>query len=309
MNRFKPYIAGLFLLFSASLAAAEYPLEVQKITPEIYALVGEMAQRSPDNYGNNSTHGVIITSEGVVLIDTGGSYLGAKQIHKAIQNLTDQPIKWVINTGGQDHRWLGNGYFKALGATIISSEAAQADQEERTDTQLNRLTTLIGDSLTGTEAVYADETFTSKKMLQLGGLTLEIHYEGSAHTAGDSFIWLPAQKVIFSGDIVFTERALGIGPAKNAKSWLAVFKKMARYQPEFIVPGHGHVATLAQATQDTHDYLAFLISKITLMVEDSEGIIAATELDQSRFSYLKQFDSISRKNAQDLYEQLEFDFF
>jgi glyoxylase-like metal-dependent hydrolase (beta-lactamase superfamily II) len=54
--------------------------------------------------GNNSTHGVIITSKGVVLIDSGASYLGAKEIHKTIRKLTNKPIKIVINTGGQDHK-------------------------------------------------------------------------------------------------------------------------------------------------------------------------------------------------------------
>jgi hypothetical protein len=50
--------------------------------------VGELSQRSKTNLGNNSTHGVIITSKGVVLIDSGASYLGAKEIHKTIRKLT-----------------------------------------------------------------------------------------------------------------------------------------------------------------------------------------------------------------------------
>jgi hypothetical protein len=46
------------------------------VTDNVYALVGELSQRSKTNLGNNSTHGVIITSKGVVLIDSGASYLG-----------------------------------------------------------------------------------------------------------------------------------------------------------------------------------------------------------------------------------------
>jgi hypothetical protein len=49
--------------------------------------VGELSQRSKTNLGNNSTHGVVITSKGVVLIDSGASYLGAKEIHKTIRKL------------------------------------------------------------------------------------------------------------------------------------------------------------------------------------------------------------------------------
>lgn len=71
---------------------------MHKIDDNVYALVGELSQRSKDNLANNSTHGVIVTDDGVILIDSGGSYLGAQQIHKLIQTITDKPIKVVINT-------------------------------------------------------------------------------------------------------------------------------------------------------------------------------------------------------------------
>ena len=62
---------GLFLLSSGIAAAA--PLEVQKVDEGIYALVGDLGQRSPQNLGNNATFGVIVTSDGVVLVDPGGT--------------------------------------------------------------------------------------------------------------------------------------------------------------------------------------------------------------------------------------------
>ena len=77
----------IFLLLMANIAIAQASLEMHKVTNNVYALVGETTQRSPTNFGNNSTHGVIITNDGVILIDSGASYLGAKQIHKAIQKL------------------------------------------------------------------------------------------------------------------------------------------------------------------------------------------------------------------------------
>jgi len=300
---------GVLLAFISLPSFAAHSLEIQQVGPGIYALVGELNQRSPDNYGNNSTHGVIITDEGVVLVDPGGSYQGAKQIHEAIKTLTDKPVKLVINTGGQDHRWLGNGYFKEHGATIITSEAALEDQHQRSDGQINSLSRLIGKALEGTIPSYADETFESEKRLQFGGIDIELHHVGAAHTVGDSFVWLPEQKIMFSGDIVFTERALGTGPAKNVKSWISVFEVMAAYQPKIVVPGHGHATDLATATRDTHDYLVFLVENIGQMLEDGVDLQDATDLDQSQFSNLEVFTDISRKNAQAVYEQLEFDSF
>jgi hypothetical protein len=74
-------------------------------------------------------------------VDSGPSYLVAKAIHAAIKKITQQPVKYVINTGGQDHRWLGNGYFKEQGAQIIASRKARADMGERGAGQLDGLTT------------------------------------------------------------------------------------------------------------------------------------------------------------------------
>lgn len=147
---------------------AQALMKVQQISPDVYALVGELSQRSQANLGNNSTHGVIVTDEGVILIDSGASYLGAKQIHQIIQKITDKPIKIVINTGGQDHRWLGNGYFKKLGAIIVSSAEARKDQKIRVNSQISRLDRLIGDSLEGTTPVFADTVFKNSYNIELG---------------------------------------------------------------------------------------------------------------------------------------------
>ena len=107
------------LPFLAQAAMAE-DLEIQPVVENVYALVGTLQQRNPENFGNNATFGVIVTPEGVVLVDAGASWKGAAQIDTTIDQITDQPVKYVINTGGQDHRWLGNGYFRESGARIIA---------------------------------------------------------------------------------------------------------------------------------------------------------------------------------------------
>jgi len=107
-----------------------------QVADNIYALVGPLTQRDRTNLGNNATFGFIVTEAGVVLVDPGGSAKGAAAIAAQIDAVTRQPVKWVINTGGQDHRWLGNGYFRDRGAEIIAATAAVADQKERANDQL-----------------------------------------------------------------------------------------------------------------------------------------------------------------------------
>ena len=301
----KKNIAFFILMISASIAQAE--LVVQKISDQVYALVGETTQRSPTNFGNNSTHGVIITNAGVVLIDSGASYLGAQQIHSAIQTLTNQPIKMVINTGGQDHRWLGNDYFSKLGAKIVASAKTRQDQQDRVDYHLDRLGGLIKQSLDGTNPVFAKQTFDQSLKLSLGEVDLELYHFGPAHTLGDIVIWMPSEKVMFAGDVVFNDRMLGVGPARNIRSWIEVFEKMAAFSPKYIVPGHGKISDLPTATKNTQAYLEFLEAEITKVLDNDGDMIDASRIDQSEFHFLSGHESIAARNAQWVYEQLEFD--
>ena len=297
----------LLILISTTLTA-QAALEVQKVADNVYALVGETTQRSPSNLGNNSTHGVIVTNKGVILIDSGASYLGAEEIHEVVQTLTDQPIKIVINTGGQDHRWLGNDYFQKLGARIIASSKTKADQKARADYHLNRLGGLIGDSLKGTKPLFATEVFDEKMQLELGGVNLELYHVGAAHTVGDIFIHMPSEQIMFTGDIVFNDRMLGVGPARNSQSWVNVFEKMASFKPKHIIPGHGHVSDLATATKNTKNYLVFLNTEIVKILDNDGDMLEASKIDQSDFYFLSGNESIAGKNAQWVFEQMEFDY-
>jgi len=283
-------------------------LEIQPVADNVYALVGPITQRSPENFGNNATFGIIVTPEGVVLVDAGGSWNGAKDIEETIDQITDQPVKYVINTGGQDHRWLGNGYWQNQGAVVITSVAAEADRFDRLTAQFAMLTNFLGDALEGTEPVRADITFEDSYSLNFGGETIEIiHPDGGGHTPGDSFVWLADTSTMFSGDIVFSERILGVGEMSNVKDWIEGFEVMSAYAPVHLVPGHGHATTLATATHDTYDYLVNLRTKMGEYIEGGGDIFNSTSIDQSAFSYLANFKAFAGKNAQRTFEQMEWE--
>nr|WP_231125802.1 MBL fold metallo-hydrolase [Roseovarius gahaiensis] len=302
----KCFIAALVLGLPQSVAAQT--LEVENVAQDVWALVGPKVQRDADNLGNNATFGVVVTPEGVVLVDPGGSWKGAAMIDAAIDTITDQPVTHVINTGGQDHRWLGNGYWQAQGAEVIASDAAVADHEDRGSMQMTGLRQLIGEEgLEGTEPSYADTTFDSDHLLEVGGLRFEIMHRGQAHTPGDSFVWLPARDVMFTGDIVYVERILGVGGQSNVKSWINAYQAMAAFNPAHVVPGHGQPTTLEQAKADTYDYLVNLRTRIGDLIEDGGDIMDAPEIDQSGWTYLEQFDSLAGRNAQTTYEQMEWE--
>jgi len=308
MRILKSLSAFLALALPFSQPWAEGELKLQKVTDDVYAIVGELGNRSADNLANNATFGFVVTSAGVVLIDPGGTYQGAQKIDLLIKQVTDKPVVTVINSGGQDHRWLGNGYFKSQGAQIIASEAAVNDQKARTQDQFIGLGNLVGDEgIKGTDAIYAEKTFELQLDFKLGDTRFEIRHAGQAHTPGDSFVWLPQKKVMFTGDIVYVERMLGVGAQSNSKSWVGVYETMAEYKPRYLVPGHGRATNLSQANKDTYDYLVFLRNSVSNFMENGGDISEISNVDQTKFNYLLNYELISGRNAQQVFAEMEWE--
>jgi glyoxylase-like metal-dependent hydrolase (beta-lactamase superfamily II) len=298
------FVTALWL----SYAQASEILKIEKLGDNVYALIGPIGNRDPENLGNNANFGVVVTKDGVVLIDSGGSYQGAQMIEAAVQTITDQPIVLVINTGGQDHRWFGNGYFKTRGCRIVAHEAAIRDQKARLEDQLFRLTNLIGpERVEGTEPVYADRTFSEQQTLTIGGTRLILGHAGHAHTPGDSYVWLPDQSILFSGDIVYVDRMLSIGSQSAHKSWILAFESLSALEPAVVVPGHGGVVDLAKAKADTYDYLVYLRQAVRDFMDGGGGMESVSTIDQSRFAYLTNYDALKGRNAQRVYEELEWE--
>lgn len=111
--------------------------------------------------------------------------------------------------------------------------------------------------------------------LELGGVRLEIKYRGGAHTPGDILVWLPQKNVLFSGDVVYVDRLLGVIPVSQTKPWLATFDEIERLAPAILVPGHGRVTTLAVAQAQTRDYLRALRAHMKQAVDEGVDVSAA----------------------------------
>ncbi len=299
------YLAAL-LLFPFALAAQS--LLPQQMAPGVWAIVGPAEQRNPENLGNNATFGLIDTTDGAVLVDPGGSWNGAKALHAVIRGLTDTPVTHVINTGGQDHRWLGNGYWQAQGAQVLTSAAAYQDQQARGSLQLTALNSLIGaEALAGTKITRPDVIFASTHALTLGGTRIEIRHVGPAHTPGDSLVWLPDSGTVFTGDVVYVGRIPGVMAFSDSAHWLMAFAEIEALKPLHLVPGHGPATDLATAQKDTRDYLSNLRDRMRDHIQTGGDIIGSVEVDQSGFAYLDQFDALARRNAQTVFEQMEWE--
>lgn len=280
------------LLFATSLTAQAF--DTVKVADGVYALVGDLGQRSPENLGHNMTSGFIVTAEGVVVIDTGASKLGAQAIHTAIRQVSDKPVIYAVNSGGQDHRWLGNDYFKRRGAKLVASAAGLEDMHKRGAEQVAMSERFLKDKFAGTVPVYPEITFKNRYTLPAKCERIELIDTGGAHTPGDILIWLPQHRIVFTGDTVFVQRLLGVIPG-GALRWIKSLEYLRdELKPKIVVPGHGHVTNLAESLRDSYDYLVFLRDAVNKRFADGafDPVEASQGLDQSRFKYLVNYDDL-----------------
>lgn len=296
--------AFTFTLFSAQAAALQ--LTPVQVAPNVYAFIGETGMRTYQNEGMNANTGFIVTKAGVVIVDSGPSYLVAKAIHAEIKKITQLPIKYVINTGGQDHRWLGNGYFKDQGAQIMASRKAIPDMEERGAMQLAGLKNELREKINGTQVVYPEHLIEQNETLKLDGLEVQLLFFQGGHTPGDIVVWLPKSRTLFSGDHIYVDRLLGVLPFSNSKNWLASFEGIEKLKPKTIIPGHGKVCDLNKAQRDTKDYLVLLRKHIRKAIDTGTEMQNAIDtLDQSSFRHLENYELLKGGNASRVYLEME----
>ena len=289
----------------APIARADYQPRAEKVVDNVYAIVGPLGQRSAENDGLNANFGFVVTPKGVILIDSGASRLGAEKLEAAIAKVTKQPVRWVVNTGSQDHRWLGNDYFAGRGAEVIALARTAATQAEYAAQHMEGMKRFLGERMAGTTPLPAPLT-RGAGAFELGGETLELQYT-DAHFPGDAWVWLPKHGVLFSGDLVFVDRLLGVLPSSSVKNGQRAFHALAALKPAYIVPGHGRVCDLAQAQRETGDYYDFLADKVGAAAREMEPMEATLDryADLPAFRHLENYDSLHRANMNRAFTEFE----
>ncbi len=301
----KLLLTTLLCLTSAGAWAVE--VRFQRVADGVYAHIGGTGPRAAGNEGLNANIGLVVTPDGAVLIDSGATFQSARQIHAAVKAVTTRAVKWVFNTGGQDHRWLGNGYFAAQGAEIIAHAGGKADMLNRGNDHLVGLKAVLGAKADGTVPTLPTRWLAGKdERLELGGVVFEFKHRGGAHTPGDTMVWLPQKSVLFSGDVVYVDRMLGVLPVSHTKRWLDTFAVIEQLNPQVLVPGHGRVSTVATARADSQAYLLALRAHMKKAVDDGTDVSAAVKsFDAAPFMRLQNAAELMPGNASRTYLELE----
>ena len=279
-----------------------------EVIPNVFSAIGATAPPTYENSGHNNNLSFVITTDGVVVINSGASVRLASALHEEIKTITDQPVKLVINENGQGHAILGNLYWSQLGVDILAHEDAIHEIEENSYTILERMKSYNRDKAVGTEVVIPNKSFSEKIIFNLGGLEFHVLHLGPAHGPGDTQVWLPQLSLMIAGDMAFHERMLPIFENTCTKCWLETWdKKFAPLNATYVIPGHGHPTNMAQVTKFTRNYLLDLRAKVSEVLENGGDLAEAFYVDQERWRLLDTFEELAKRNAGRVFEEMEFE--
>jgi glyoxylase-like metal-dependent hydrolase (beta-lactamase superfamily II) len=291
----------------------QYPASVLyskpvEVIPNVFSAIGATAPPTYENAGHNNNLSFILTDEGVVVINGGGSYQLAAALHDEIKAITNQPVKMVFNENGQGHAMLGNSYWAEQGVEIIAHVDAAAEFEDRGNQSLRAAQARLKERADMTTLVLPTQTFDDAYTIDMGGMQIEARYLGPSHSAGDIVIWLPKQSLVIAGDMAFHERMLPIFEHTIAADWIETWD--SQFEPlnaTYVIPGHGHPTNMDQVRRYTRDYLIYLREKIGAHLEEDGDLADAYYVDQSPYTHLDTFEELATKNAGRVYEQMEFE--
>ena len=279
-----------------------------EVIPNVFSAIGATAPPTYENSGHNNNLSFVITTDGVVVINSGASVRLASALHEEIKTITDQPVKLVINENGQGHAILGNLYWSQLGVDILAHEDAIHEIEENSYTILERMKSYNRDKAIGTEVIIPNKSFSEKIIFNLGGLEFHVLHLGPAHGPGDTQVWLPQLSLMIAGDMAFHERMLPIFENTCTKCWLETWdEKFAPLNATYVIPGHGHPTNMAQVTRFTRNYLLDLRAKVSEVLDNGGDLTEAFYVDQERWRSLDTFEELAKRNAGRVFEEMEFE--
>ncbi len=204
--------------------------------------------------------GVVIGDEDVLVVDAQATPAMAQDVIRRIREVTDKPIRHLVLSHYHAVRVLG---ASAYGATnIIASrgtydlivERGQADY----DSEYGRFPRLFAgaDSIPG--LTWPTVVFERELTLYMGKREVRIMHLGKGHTKGDTVVWLPREKVLFSGDQVEYGATPYTGDAYHAE-WPSTLDKLLALGPRKLVPGRGEALQnpdqCRAAIEGTRDFL------------------------------------------------------
>ena len=315
MNCLK-YLTGIlvtpFIFFSLAFGQSgptdSVLLNPIQVAPHTYFVQGrpEMGNSANQNFISNA--GFVITPAGVVVLDALGSPILAQKLIAEIQRITSQKVVAVIVSHYHADHVYGLQEFKKIGAKIYAQ--GEGRNYLSSETAKQRLITSRIDFApwinVNTKLISADVWIDQKLKLTIGGIDFFISRVGPAHAPEDLMVYVPSERVLFAGDLVFRGRIPFVGNA-DSKGWLSALDEIEKLNPNIVIPGHGaYSVSPAEDIAFTRNYLKYLresMSKAAVNMDPFED--AYKQADWSEYEGMPLFRAANRMNAYNVYLSIQ----
>ena len=278
-----PYLGGI--MSTQKKFASQADLEVKKVTfdklsDNAYAYTAE---------GDPNT-GIIIGDDCVMVIDTQATPIMAQDVIRHIRTVTDKPIKYVVLSLYHAVRVLGaSGYQpEHIIASHDTYDLIVERGEQDKASEIGRFPRLFRNVESVPPGMtWPTITFKGEMTLWLGKLEVKLMQVGRGHTKGDTIVWIPSQKVLFSGDLVEFDATPYAGDA-YFEDWPATLDALVAMKPSSLVPGRGAALKtpeqVAAGLQGTRDFVSDLYASVKAGVAAGRDL---TSVYRETFAALK----------------------
>src|SRR5258708_2698886 len=224
--------------------------EFKKLADGVFAYVGKQ---------NDANGMVIVTSEGVVLVDTGNNNSDSRALLKDIQAVTKEPLRYVVITQNHGDHIGGTPLFSPP-AHVILQERVVKSWAAMKSYQINSWRQRFAaraDALKTVSPLDNVISFDSHMSLHLGGRDIELLYVDEIYNPGDVAVWLPKEGVLHASFAGYKDRHPDIRPDYSHGTTAGMLKQLEAYialKPKIVVPAHGPLTDVAglRAVVDLH---------------------------------------------------------
>ena len=255
--------------FASQADLEEKTVTFSKLSDHAYAYTAE----------GDPNSGIVIGDDAVMVIDTQATPAMAQDVIRRIREVTDKPIKYVVLSHYHAVRVLGAAAYKP--EHIIASQDTRDLIVERGEqdkaSEIGRFPRLFQNVESVPPGMtWPTITFTGKMTLWLGELEVQLIQLGRGHTKGDTVVWLPQDKVLFSGDLVEFDATPYAGDAYFS-DWPQTLDNLAALKPEKLVPGRGAALQSPEQVRAGLEGTRAFVSELYASVK--AGVAAGRELN------------------------------
>jgi glyoxylase-like metal-dependent hydrolase (beta-lactamase superfamily II) len=298
---------GLVVMCLSACAAAP-PVQsprVQRIADGVYVMPGSGGVADEVNLGRIGNSGFIVGDSGVLVIDTGTSFLHGQALLAAIRAVTSKPVRQALVTHTRPEFLFGGAAFQAAGIPVVMHRKTALLMAARCDSCLKQLRQTLGDApMQGTTMYKADRQFDDSHRVDDIGRAVRVLHLGHASGPGDIAVFDERSGVLFGGGLLEAGRIPDIQDSNDA-GWPLALASLQALQPRVVVPGHGAAGDAGIIT-DVARYLTQLQQRARVLVDNGTSLLDVPDaLDLPDFKNWDQYDIIHRRNAGIAYLRIE----